>query len=75
MSDVLENLIKAAGTKNSTNVRTDNLTMDPERFFKDAKNAKATKSAMCPKDPDYDGGGLSESARPIEVSRDWSEWS
>eukprot|EP00731_Ephydatia_muelleri_P035117 Em0098g3a len=40
--------------------------MDPERFFKDAKNAKATKSAMCPKDPDYDGGGLSESARPIE---------
>ena len=51
MSNVLENLIKAAGTKNSTNVRTDNLTVDPERFFKDVKNAKVTKSAMCHKDP------------------------
>ena len=67
MSNVLENLIKAAGTKNSINARTDNLAMDPERFFKDVKNAKATKSTMCHKDPDYDGGGLPEFARPIEV--------
>ncbi|KAL5502495.1 hypothetical protein EMCRGX_G009282 [Ephydatia muelleri] len=66
MSNVLENLIKAAGTKNSINARTDNLAMDPERFFKDVKNAKATKSTMCHKDPDYDGGGLPEFARPIE---------
>ena len=70
MSNVLENLIKAAGTKNSTNARTDNLTVDPERFFKDVKNAKGTKSAMCHKDPDYDGGGLPEFARPIEGPSD-----
>ena len=70
MSNVLENLIKAAGTKNSTNARTDNLAMDPERFFKDVKNAKATKSTMCHKDPDYDGGGLPEFARPIEGPSD-----
>eukprot|EP00731_Ephydatia_muelleri_P019534 Em0012g359a len=70
MSNVLENLIKAAGTKNSTNARTDNLTVDPERFFKDVKNAKATKSTMCHKDPDYDGGGLPEFARPIEDPSD-----
>ena len=69
MTNVLENLIKAAGTNNSTNARTDNLAMDPERFFKDVKNAKFTKSAMCHKDPDYDGGGLPESARPMRTLR------
>ena len=62
MSDVLENLIKAAGTKNSDNVRTDNLAMDHDKFFKNAKEAKEFKYSK------FDSGGLPESARLIESS-------